>query len=290
MARERRRGVEAGIVLFPELLEIELVKLDRFTSENGSGAYEGFFRDGAWHLSGGSGEPHDELAVVLGSTDMLEKFQGNVTGIEVGKYQHIRGLVSLGVGVFDFSGGGIEGDVGLQLATDFHVKVVIADHFSGEHGGRSHFLGRLGVAAAFGRVAEHRHPGGAAEKMTGKFSRLHGDRGELLHVGIRDHAAVCHEQDAITAEVLEVGGNHDHGTEYPGNVWERFDHVDGGAENTRWHGIVAGDHAVGVAVLNHHGAKVVRTGHQLAGVCDLPPLVASHLLQAVAEELEIVRD
>ena len=43
-------------------------------------------------------------------------------GVEVGEDQHIGAVAGLGGGDFDFGRGGVEGDIGLELAFDVDFK------------------------------------------------------------------------------------------------------------------------------------------------------------------------
>ena len=101
---------------------IKLVVLDGLNGDGGGGAEDCFFVDGAGDLGGGARETEDELAVASCAGDMLQEFQGNVCGIEVGENQHIGTAAGFGSGDFDFRRGGIESDIGLELAFDVDFK------------------------------------------------------------------------------------------------------------------------------------------------------------------------
>lgn len=100
---------------------IELVEFDGFDGDCGGGAEDGFFGGGAGDLGGGSGEAHDELAVVLCAGDVLEELEGDVCGVEAGEDEDVCSVAFFGAGEFDFRGFGVECDVRLDFAFDFDV-------------------------------------------------------------------------------------------------------------------------------------------------------------------------
>jgi len=86
---------------------IELVEFDGFDGDCGGGAEDGFFGGGAGDLGGGSGEAHDELAVVLCAGDVLEELEGDVCGVEAGEDEDVCSVAFFGAGEFDFRGFGV---------------------------------------------------------------------------------------------------------------------------------------------------------------------------------------
>lgn len=64
---------------------VELVVFDRLDGDGGGGAKDRFFVDRPRDLGGGAGEAEDELAVVSGASDMLQEFERDVCGVEVGE-------------------------------------------------------------------------------------------------------------------------------------------------------------------------------------------------------------
>ena len=266
---------------------VELVELDGLDGDGGGGAEDGFEAGGAGDLGGGTGEAEDDLAVGLGAGEVLEQLEGNVGGIQVGEDQDIGGQAGLGAGELDFSGGGVDGHIGLQLAFDVDFEELSAGLLAGQGGRRGHALGIRGVGGAFGGVAEHGHARGTAEEVAGEFAGFQGDGGEILHRGIGDEPAVGKEQQAVIAVVLEMRPEDQAGGKDFGDVGEGFDSLDQGAEKGGGQRLVAADDGVGLTVLDHQRTEIMGAGDNFRWIGNLQRAVTGHVLHAPTEQPKI---
>ena len=109
------------------------------------------------------------------------------------------------------------GDVGHKSRVSLHFTVhrnfnskticQIADNRNGP----GHLLGGARFRAALRRKAEHGDSRTCSEHLSSNEPRLHCNRGELLHIGVRHDAAIGKEQDTIVAKFL-VGKFRDEAT------------------------------------------------------------------------------
>ena len=274
----------AGVVV---ALRVELVIFDRFDGDGGGGSEEGFLGGGVGDEGGRAGESEDELTVGHGTCDVLEELERDVGGVETGEHEDVGRVASFGTGDLGFRGFRVEGDVRLDFTFDLDVEKFVGDFFPGEGGGGGDAAGVRSAGGALGRVAEHGDKRGPAEEVVGELAGFDGDGGELLDVGVRDDAAIREEQDAVAAEVLEVGTDEDGGGEDFRHVRQRFDGVEEGAVKGGGLGFVARDEGVGLAVLDHERAEVVGAGDDFRRVSRLDFAVAGHVCDALAEQVEI---
>ncbi len=68
---------------------------------------------------------------------------------------------------------------------------------------------------------------------------------------------------------------------------ERFDGLDERAVKRAGHRAVASDHRVGLPVLDHQGAEIVRTGDDFLRVGNLQAAVAADILHPLAKQREV---
>jgi len=282
------RGVARFFWLPDFSVWVEVVEVDGFEADDGGGAENGVGAGGARDLGGGAGEAHDDVAVVGGSGDVAQQLDADVGGVEVGEDENVGTVPAFFFGQFDGGGERVERDIGLEFAVDAHVGVFGHGLVASQGGGGGHAPGVFAGGRAVGGVAEQGDGGGAAEEVAGEFSGFHGDGGKLRDVGLEDHRAVGEEQCALGAEVFEVGvADEQHGREDPGHVGQGLDGVEQGAVEAERQHLVSADQGVGLAVLDHQCAEVLRAGDDFGGVEHAQALVALDFFETAAEEAEI---
>ena len=141
---------------------MKVVEFDGFHRDGGGCSEDGFLGGGARDLCCGAREAADDLAVCLGPRHVLEEFERDVGGIEVGENEDIGGRAAAGAGKFDLGGGGVQGHIGLEFAFDLDVVEIAQDFAAGEFGSGGHAAGIRSRCAAEGGVTEERDDGGAA--------------------------------------------------------------------------------------------------------------------------------
>ena len=132
------------------------------------------------------------------------------------------------------------------------------------------FVHGFALAGRTGGVGQHGDAGFDAED-TGGMRRADGDVRKLAGCGIRIDRAVAEHKDAI----LEA---HEEHARNDGGIRLRLDDFKGGTDGVGRGVHSAGNHAVGVADLNHHRAEVGRVLHTLLRLLQRKALALAHFV------------
>ena len=71
------------------------------------------------------------------------------------------------------------------------------------------------------------------------------------------------------------------------HIRERLDGMEQGAEISGWHRLVSAYQSIGLAVLHHERAEIMRPGHDFLRISQLHRPVAGHVFHPLAEQSEI---
>lgn len=158
------------------------------------GDVEDFIYGGAaGELRGGAIEAEEDLSVGFGACEVLDEFEGDVSGIEVGEDEDVGFSSDGAVGGFDGGDFGDECGVGLEFAIDFGWELLGDEVLAGECGGCDDAVDVFILGAAFCGVGKHGDAGGLTGDLTGEASGFDGDVGELFDGGFGDDGCVCEE-------------------------------------------------------------------------------------------------
>jgi hypothetical protein len=265
------------------LFGVELAVVDGLESDDGGDANDFFDGCATGKVGGGFVEAEEELAVGVGFGEAVDEFEGDVAGVEVGEDEDVGAAGDGAAGGFEGADFGDDGGVGLEFAVDLGFEVVFDEVLFGEGGGGGDAFGVLGLGAATGGVAEHGDAGDAAGELTAELGGFDGDAGELFDVGVGDDAAVGEDEEAFVA-VVAIGDLEDHAAGDAFDSGQGLDELEEGTQDAAGGGGGASDEAVGLAVLEHHGAEVIGVGDDLDGVGLGDAAVAVELFEAFDEE------
>ncbi len=128
---------------------------------------------------------------------------------------------------------------------------------------------------------------GAHEGAPG-LGRGNGDLREGVGIGVLVEANVGEDEGAVVT-ILAVGHTHDHEAGYQLGPGGGLQDLQCGAQSVGGGVACAGDQAVGIAHLDHHGAKVGAVVHQLASLLDGHALLGAQAPELLGIDLVLGR-
>ena len=187
--------------------------------------------------------------------EAFDEFVGDVARLEVGEDEDVGGAAEGAVLRLLRGDGRHEGGVGLEFAVELQAGLGRGGALLGDARGLGHLVHQLVLgAAARGEAQQGDARLGAEEGLVGLRGRQRDVR-QLLGRGAGVHAAVGEEEGAVArrGRGLEL---HQEAAARGLDALGRPDAVEGAAEHVGGGRDGAGDHAVGEAEFDHHGADV----------------------------------